>query len=134
MIEIGGLAETPAEAIKRGAELAPYLQRLSDRLPDHIRQLLKGEIAKDWFDAIIASVESIPADTKLEDVMVQLRQAKQGVHLAIAAGDLSGQFSQIDVTKAITKFADVSVEVALQTALRSRGLKPDGIFIIAHFR
>jgi glutamate-ammonia-ligase adenylyltransferase len=103
-------------------EHAPYLAGLDQQIEG------AGDPAALLNDAFglctrVAGGDDSPAD--------RLRLAKKQAHLAIAAGDLSGQFSLAQTTRHITEFADASVDAALRAALQQRGLSGDGLFAVA---
>jgi glutamate-ammonia-ligase adenylyltransferase len=119
MLEIHPLASTPAAALAVATNHAPYLKRLSERTEARP------------FDAALASVTDLPGGTPIDDVMTVLRKAKAAVHLALAADDLSGTRSVMEVTTALTAFAMASVQTALRVALAGRSLSDRGLFIVA---
>ena len=63
--------------------------------------------------------------------MSSLRFHKSNLHLAVAAGDLTGELTQAEVTQALSDFADAAVHSALKAALKARGISGDGLFIVA---
>lgn len=125
-MKIAPLAPTAAEALERAFPLAPYLSRLAERT-DGAFERIKQEGAAAAFEAAIASIEGAGG----EDAEALLRLAKRAAHLAIAGADLSGEWALRDVTQAMTRLADASVEAALRTAGARRGVKTDGLFAIA---
>ena len=131
MIGTHGLGEALADVLQRAGEHAPYLKRLAARASEETLAHIHANDAGNWIAAAHARLSSLPSDTSPEDIKTALRRAKNDIHLAIAAGDLSGQFSQPRVTEEITNFADAAVQIALDTALSARGLSGDGLFIIA---
>ena len=125
------LGEALPDVLERAAKHAPYLRRLLARASEQTLTQIHASDADRWINAAHAQLGSLAEDAPLDDIKSKLRCAKNDVHLAIAAGDLSDQFSQPRVTVEITKFADAAVQVALDAALRGRGLSGDGLFIIA---
>ena len=101
------------------ADHAPYLRRLAER-----------GAGLDFHTALTAAT-SLPRELPVADVMAALRQAKASAHLSLAAADLSGTMDVMEVTRHLTEFAGGSLETALQSALAARGLKSDGLFVVA---
>jgi [glutamine synthetase] adenylyltransferase / [glutamine synthetase]-adenylyl-L-tyrosine phosphorylase len=119
MLDIRPIAATPDAALEVAFAHAPYLRRLSERceaLP---------------FEDALAMVTGLKAETPIDEAMVVLRKAKASAHLALAADDLSGHRSVMDVTAALTELATAAVQAALRVALASRGLTETGLFIVA---
>ena len=79
MLKIRPLGTTPEAALAAALANAPYLRRLSERTEARS------------FEAALADVTDLPADTPIEDAMRVLRKAKAAVHLSLAADDLSGE-------------------------------------------
>ena len=119
MLTVRPIAETPAKALERAASRAPYLKRLAERYPEC-----------DWGTAL-AAVTSIPPDMPEEDAMRVMRQAKAQTHLSLAAHDLSGQMQVMEVTRALSEFADACIDASMRVALAKRGLGGHGLFAIA---
>jgi len=130
MLQVGALSNDPVEAVRLGAECAPYISRLIARNATAMEQLAEiGPVA--LIDEACKAAFLAGGADGIDEAMVTLRGAKQVAHLAIAAGDLSGALTQTQVTEAITRFADVSLQAALTAALVKRGYQPAGLFIIA---
>jgi glutamate-ammonia-ligase adenylyltransferase len=119
MLEIRPLASTPDAALAVAINHAPYLRRLSERTEARS------------FESALASVTDLPGETPIDEAMTVLRKAKAAVHLALAAADLSGKRSVMQVTTALTAFAMASVQAALRVSLAGRGLSDKGLFIVA---
>ncbi|MEQ8556719.1 MAG: bifunctional [glutamine synthetase] adenylyltransferase/[glutamine synthetase]-adenylyl-L-tyrosine phosphorylase [Henriciella sp.] len=130
MLEIRPLAASGHDAFDAGAQLAPYLARLARRAPDALALLKADGPAVLAADAMKQAEAAAGLETR-DEVMAALRQAKLKNHMAVAAMDLSGAAPLQDITGHLTGFADLAVDAALQSALRMRGLKPDGMFVIA---
>lgn len=119
MLDIRPIHTTPEAALAAASGYAPYLRRLAER----------G--AGLDFDAALRSATGLARDMPIAEVMIALRQAKASAHLALAAADLAGTMDVMEVTRHLTEFAGGSLETALQAALAERGLKAEGIFVIA---
>ena len=119
MLKIRPIQNTPEAALEAAADHAPYLRRLAER----------G--AGLDFDTALMAATRLPRDMPVAEVMAVLRQAKASAHLSLAAADLSGTMDVMEVTRHLTEFAGGSLETALQSALAARGLKSDGLFVVA---
>jgi [glutamine synthetase] adenylyltransferase / [glutamine synthetase]-adenylyl-L-tyrosine phosphorylase len=116
---------------ERAASLSPYLSRLLERHRDWLDLSGPDALARQ-FEEQVAFAESHRDNPQAPaDLEQALRLAKQRVHLALSLLDLSGIWSQENVTRALTRFADASLAAALASALASRELQPEGLFIFA---
>ncbi len=129
-ITISPLAESEASAFEAGRRLAPYLDRAGRRAPEATEMLgTDGALAlikKSRLDA-----EAAGKLATLDETMAVLRQAKLANHIGVAALDLAGGAGVTAITGHLTDFANTAVEAALESVLRERGLKADGLFVIA---
>ena len=130
MLNIRPLADSAAEAFQTGSDIAPYLARLARRVPEAL-ELLKSEGAGALHDDAIRQAEAAADAPSIDETMVALRRAKLAHHMAVAAGDLAGEWPLEDVVAKLTAFADTALRAALKAALNAKGLKPDGLFIFA---
>ena len=125
------------------AEGSPYLWRLIQRWPERVAPLLAAPPA--------VSLSSILAETLAAgdlvasmEAMRGLRHAKAKAALLIAFADLGGVFDTVDVTEALSDFADATVQAALRfglnEAVRAGKLAPPdlanpekdlGLFVLA---
>ena len=119
MLDIRPIQKTPEAALAAMADHAPYLRRLAER----------G--AGLDFETALTAATRLPRDMPVDEVMAALRRAKASAHLSLAAADLSGMMDVMEVTRHLTEFAGGSLETALQSALAARGLKSDGLFVVA---
>jgi len=112
-----------SDAIRRASLHAPFLRRLLGR-----EEGLLGLIAEAGFAAALerASARLDPAHPS-----ASLRQARQGVALAVALADLSGSWALEEVTTALSRFADRALDFALAAAFAERGLAPGGLCALA---
>ncbi len=95
---------------------APYLRRLMSRRED-----LLGSPDEAWAErtlqhAISAAEAIAHAPPPIEDAMAILRRAKDAAHLSAALADLSLTWPLMQVTGALTKFADASLRAAIAVA------------------
>ena len=72
-------------------------------------------------------------EARADDVEAELRRQRLGLALAVALGDLSGDLSFEQATRALSDFADAAIERALVAALDKRvpDAEPRGIAVIA---
>ncbi len=125
--DMSALSATPLDALKMGAEQAPYLRRLYQKYAG----ILQAETVEQAFETALARLEEIEVSAPEADVMSKLRDAKGLAHAAIAALDLSQSDTPFQTTERITRFADASVQVALQYALHRHECDGAGLFLIA---
>ena len=126
-----GLAERTLEAVGHVegwvalapiAGASPYLGALMRRDPQRLRRLLAGD-PDQALAALVARVGAA-ADLALEPAKAELRRLKAELHLLTAICDLGGVWGLDQVTGALSRFADASVEAALRLAAaqeRARG-------------
>jgi [glutamine synthetase] adenylyltransferase / [glutamine synthetase]-adenylyl-L-tyrosine phosphorylase len=113
------------QASAAAASHAPYLRRLIMRRPD---LLLAPDEA--WADRIlreaIAAADAIAAaPPPIEEAMVLLRRAKDAAHLAAALADLSRVWPLMQVTGALTQFADAALRAAVSVAAAESAKRGD---------
>lgn len=118
------LADKPSVAMGIAAERSPYMAQL----------VRKSEHFSDKYDPksavkhVLSSLNDIPADADLSCV---LRKAKTEIHLACAAGDLSGQWPLETVTSTLSKFADKVLDIAMIEGAKKYDVSTEGFFAIA---
>ncbi len=100
-------------ALARAHAHAPYLSRALDRLPDLTALLASGE-----GEAALTWAKS--AGDGASDVGTALRREKQALALALAIGDLAGAFPLLQVTGALSDFADRALDAAITAGIRRR--------------
>lgn len=106
------------EALLAGVLLhSPFLKRIMRRYPERvITSLSAGSDA--GFDQLLLQVQATAA-TPFDEAMVILRELRLGVALHIALADIGGVWDVDQVVKALSRFADCAVDVALRLALRA---------------
>ncbi len=126
------------DLLRGTASCSPFLKSLIEREHDWLAT------AFDQRDLVIENeldrIKSVP----LDQIAVELRRAKKRIALWSGLCDISGVYELAQVTKALTDFADLAVETALQAALTKlirRGKLPGfqdgavladtGIFVLA---
>lgn len=121
-----------AGVIAVARETAPYLARLLTRDGSDLNLSSTASVEAACEDEL-STLETLVAGTPLSeaDAGPRLRQVKRRVHLLLALLDLAGHWPQGEVTRRLTQLADLSLQVALKTALAARGLKEAGLFLIA---
>ena len=100
---------------------SPYLFGLARRWPDRLRALLE-EDPDLRLDALLAETEAL--DGGADELRAPLRRLKAELHLLTAVADLGGIWDLDQVTGALSRFADVSVNAALRAVAhdqRERG-------------
>jgi glutamate-ammonia-ligase adenylyltransferase len=116
-------------AIARAHAHAPYLAGALNRLP-----VLAGLLASG--DAPGALAFARAAGDGAPDTAAALRREKQALSLALAIGDLAGAFPLLDVTGALSAFADRALDAAILAGIRRRvpdvdPAAPIGFFALA---
>jgi [glutamine synthetase] adenylyltransferase / [glutamine synthetase]-adenylyl-L-tyrosine phosphorylase len=107
-----------AEALLRGiAEGSPYLWRVIQRWPDWLPGMLMQAPEHSLRD-ILTSTRACGEIPDQAAVMRQLRHNRARTALLIALADLGGILDTVQVTEAISSFADAAVQAALRFGLR----------------
>ena len=114
-----------AEALARARAHAPFLRRLSERLPALAADLEGGDI-----EGAIARARGEEAG---EDAATALRGARRALALALAVGDLAGVLPLARVTAELSAFADRALDRAVAAAIAERtpGAAPEGFAVLA---
>ncbi len=126
---VSPLDSAPANALAHAREHAPYLDRLITRYPQTMAALESASVASVLKD-VQAPLATLSELTEAE-AMRELRSAKQQTHLCLAAADLAGAWPVMQLTAAISDFADAACRAALGFALNAAGLSHKGLFLIA---
>ncbi|MFN3888955.1 MAG: bifunctional [glutamine synthetase] adenylyltransferase/[glutamine synthetase]-adenylyl-L-tyrosine phosphorylase [Beijerinckiaceae bacterium] len=119
--ELARLAKRkPVTALLTGiADHSPYLWRLAQADPER----LAGLLARDPEDSLSACIAALRArcDAAADDaeMMSALRAAKHESHLLIALADIGGVWDVVDVTRALSVFADAAVSNTVRYLLRA---------------
>lgn len=116
-------------AIARARAHAPFLANTLDRLPALTELLAAGD-----GDAALALARA--AGDGVADTASALRRERQALSLALAIGDLAGAFPLLDVTGALSAFADRALDAAIVAGIRRRvpdydPADPKGFFALA---
>jgi len=118
------LTSARKRAILRAERHSPFLREAMTARPATLSAFIeRGPIA--------AAAEAVEAEGATEDSALRLR--RQGLALATALGDLSGELSLERVTSLLSDFADRSIERAVEVAIAERtpGESPRGLAVIA---
>ena len=94
---------------------SPYLAGLARRDPDRLRRILEDDPDLRLV-ALLEAARRAGADTTAGEA--SLRELKGALHLLTALADLGGAWDLDAVTGALTRFADVAVEAAIELAAR----------------
>ncbi|HLH48347.1 MAG TPA: bifunctional [glutamine synthetase] adenylyltransferase/[glutamine synthetase]-adenylyl-L-tyrosine phosphorylase, partial [Roseiarcus sp.] len=97
------------------ADHSPYLWGLISEDPARLARLL-GEAPEAALDRLIAAI-SARRDADESELMRALRLAKREAALLIALADLGGVWDVVEVTEALSRFADAAVSAALRFLL-----------------
>src|SRR5690349_15009181 len=109
-----------AHAVARARDFSPFLRDAAAAFPS-ILETFEAEGSA----AAVAAARDLRAD----GVEAELRRRRLGLALAVALGDLSGELSFEQATRALSDFADDAIEQALRAAVAERvpGAEPHGI-------
>jgi glutamate-ammonia-ligase adenylyltransferase len=95
-------------------EGSPYLSNLARRSPERLIRILDGDPAS-RLDALAADAVRLGSEApSIGDLMKGLRQCRNEAALLIALADLGGVWSLDEVTQALTRIADASVQAGLR--------------------
>ena len=97
--------------LKGTAALAPYLATLITKEADWLADAVAAP------EAALAAVLAAPADLDEGTLNAGLRQGKRRVALLSALADLGGAWSLVEVTGALTDYADAAAHAALRVAV-----------------
>ncbi len=111
---------------------APYLDRLCEHWPQIIEQL-RSHSPEQIYEDLLAGI--VVCD--YEELCQKLRQTKQQIHLLAALCDLAGVWGWAEVTKALSEFTDIAMDVLIQCVAQDMGIEGNergpvpGLFILA---
>lgn len=112
------------DALERARSFSPFLRDAVEARPD-IGDLFLEEGGRPAVDLALSAYGGT--------VEEELRRQRLGLALAIALGDLAGEFNLEDVTRRLSDFADTAIDRALATAIIERvpNAEPVGLAVIA---
>ena len=113
------------EASSAAASHAPYLRRLMTRRPDLLASPDEAWAERILHQAISAAEAIALSPPPIEEAMVILRRAKDAAHLSAALADLARLWPLMQVTGAITKFADAALRAAIAIAAAESAKRGD---------
>jgi [glutamine synthetase] adenylyltransferase / [glutamine synthetase]-adenylyl-L-tyrosine phosphorylase len=99
------------DALARADVNSPFLSGLIARQPELVDVISAGD-----FDAALADAFTVEAD----DTAQRLRKIRQGVALVTAIADLSGSWDLTRVTRTLSDFADLALDIAIAAAIEER--------------
>ena len=99
------------------AGASPYLRDLMLADPDFAAEAFVAN-PESVLDRIIAGLRMVADGTSQTDFMAALRAAKAKAALLIAIADTGGRWPLAEVTAALTRFADASLQAAVDWLLR----------------
>src|SRR5438309_10902491 len=93
----------------------------------------RPEIADAFLEQGAAEASALALRASGDDLAGSLRRQRQGLALAVALGDLSGEFSLEQVTRLLSDFADRAIHEAVRAAIAERvpDAVPQGFAVIA---
>src|SRR5437868_9646108 len=111
-------------ALRRAVDHSPFLRDTLSARP---------EIADAFLERGGGAAASIALQASGDDLAASLRRRRQGLALAVALGDLSGELSLEQVTQLLSDFADSAIDQAVEAAIRERvpDAEPQGFAVIA---
>jgi len=111
-------------AVQRAREFSPFLREAAEAL---------SQVAEIFVETGSADAVRVALEEQADDVEAELRRRRLGLALAVALGDLSGELSFEEATRALSDFADAAIERALSAALADRVPEAErrGITVIA---
>jgi [glutamine synthetase] adenylyltransferase / [glutamine synthetase]-adenylyl-L-tyrosine phosphorylase len=98
---------------------APYLSGLARRRPAQLAAILRGDPAVLLSDLLARTTALAFDPLDLAVLKTRLRELKAEIHLLTALADLGGVWDLDQVTGALTRFADASVNAAMTAAVRA---------------
>jgi glutamate-ammonia-ligase adenylyltransferase len=110
----------PVSALLLGiADHSPYLWRLAQAEPERLGRLLAQDPEYSLADCLSRLRARCDGASDDAEMMSALRAAKHESHLLIALADIGGVWDVVDVTRALSAFADAAVSDTIRYLLRS---------------
>ena len=103
------------------ADHSPYLWRLIKTNPDRLRDLFAASPEASLDQCLAAMRARCGSAPDRAEAACAIRLAKQATALIVALADLGGLWDLVEVTRALTRFADAAVSSALIFLLREAG-------------
>ena len=122
MMATGGEAARHG-ALARARAHSPFLDGAAARWPDLVATFLDAGT-----DAAVAAAQAVTGD----GLAATLRRRRDRLALAVALGDLAGEYRLEEVTTALSDFADAAIDAALRGAIAERiADEPVGLTVLA---
>jgi [glutamine synthetase] adenylyltransferase / [glutamine synthetase]-adenylyl-L-tyrosine phosphorylase len=115
-----------ATAIAHAWIHAPYLKGLL-----RTRRAAVAKLVGQGPAAVVSAAMESARTAPLDDIDDALRRAKGDIALAVAIADLSGLWSLEQVTRALSDFADMALDRAVEAALAERDAPNTGFSVLA---
>src|SRR5437763_8010601 len=111
-------------ALRRAREHSPFLR-------DSISA--RSDIADTFLKLGASAAANLALQSTGDDLSASLRRQRQALALAVALGDLSGEFTLEQVTRLLSDFADSAIDQAVRAAISERmpDAGPRGFAVIA---
>src|SRR5438105_3837906 len=111
-------------ALRRACEHSPFLR-------DAVNA--RSEIADAFLKLGASGAANLALQSTGVDLAASLRRQRQALALAVALGDLSGEFALEQVTRLLSDFADSAIDQAVHAAISGRvaDAEPQGFAVIA---
>src|SRR5437588_1539731 len=111
-------------ALRRAREHSPFLRDSINARPD---------IADTFLKLGASAAANLALQSTGDDLSASLRRQRQALALAVALGDLSGEFALEQVTRLLSDFADSAIDKAVHAAIAERvpDADPQGFAVIA---
>jgi glutamate-ammonia-ligase adenylyltransferase len=111
-------------ALRRAREHSPFLR-------DSINAF--ADIADTFLKLGASAAANLALQSTGDDLSASLRRQRQALALAVALGDLSGEFALEQVTRLLSDFADSAIDQAVHAAIAERvpDADPQGFAVIA---
>ncbi len=111
-------------ALERASAYSPFLNGAIDAFPDIV-----GRFRDCGAESAVADALQIDG----EEASARLRRQRRALALAVALGDLAGEFSLETLTAYLSDFADRAIDEALSAAVEQRvpGASSEGFAVIA---
>lgn len=119
-----GSSSARKDALRRAEGHSPFLREAI---------VSRAEIAETFLQQGAAAAVQLALTSDSCDLAVRLRQQRYALALAVALGDLSGEFPLETVTRELSDFADAAIDQAVSEAILERvpGAQPEGFAVIA---
>jgi glutamate-ammonia-ligase adenylyltransferase len=124
VIDRGDSRKARNNALERAEAHSPFLR-------DAMRS--QAPIADIFLNQGARAAARLALDAEADTLEARLRRRRHGLALAVALGDLAGEFPLEEITGLLSDFADSSMNAAITDAIAERtpGVEPQGFAVIA---